>query len=103
MKYVLYMPNEYNVVTPQGEARVSLSRVCLVVANKTSLSKNAYKTFEYMDKKLALVPYLGDSDEMFCAQSLNEAKTVRRALFKKTRQWFQIYEYDGKEVRGCVA
>lgn len=103
MKYVLYLPNEYNVITPQGKACVSLSRECLVVANKTSLSKNAYHTFEYMDKKLALVPYLGDGDELFSAPSLNEAKNVRRALFKKTRQWFQIYEYDGKEVRGCVA
>lgn len=56
-----------------------------------------------MGKKFALVPYVGDGDEIFSAQSLNEAKNVRRAIFKQTRQWFQIYEYDGKEVRGCVA
>lgn len=103
MSYVLYMPNEYDVNTPQGVARISFSRSCLVVANKTSLSKNAYKTISCKGRNLALVPYIGDGDEILSLASLTEAKEVRRALFKATRKWFKVYEYDGKEIKDCVA
>ena len=103
MSYVLYMPNEYDVNVPDGVARISFSRSRLVVANKTSLSKNAYKTFDYNGKNLALVPYIGDGDEILSIDSLTDAKILRRELFKRTRSWFKIYEYDGKEMKGCVA